>query len=363
MAKAEIKYMQTIEKEYYFFKKNRKVFEPVLDEKTNIIAKKKLEEVYQNRNMYKIPNRFIEQWNDVVLYNAKGDVDKAKAIFLTTVNSAYDLGNPLNDLTAKEWLPETVTVFSQKGLGAGNKDAQIEKLHPAPFSFQDVARHIKFFTKEGDKVLDPFLGVGSSLKACAFEGRRGYGIELNKRYADLSELRIEQEVPEDFKYKYEQNIIQGDCIKEVNKFDSDFFDFLITSPPYWNILETRDHKANARVAENLDTKYSEDNADLGNIDDYDKFITILGNFFSSCSRIVKDKKYMAIIVSDFRKQDNFYIFHADLARYIEKNSSFKLKGIKILYQRHKSIFPYGYPYSFVPNVHHQNVLIFQNSRK
>ena len=355
--------MKTAEKEFYFYKKNRNVFEPILDQKINVLAKKKLEEIFKNKVKYKIPNRFIEQWDDVVLYNSKGDLEKAKGIFLTTLNSAYDLSNSLNDLTAKEWLPETVTVFSQKGLGAGNKDAQIEKLHPAPFSFQDVARHIKYFTKEGDKVLDPFLGVGSSLKASAFEGRTGYGIELNKRYAELSELRIQQEVPDDFKYKSEQNIIQGDCIKEIEKFDSDFFDFLITSPPYWNILETIDHKANARAVKNLDTKYSEDNADLGNIDDYDKFISILGNFFSSCSRIVKDKKYMAIIVSDFRKGDNFYIFHADLAHHIEKNSSFKLKGIKILYQRHKSIFPYGYPYSFVPNVHHQNVLIFQNSRK
>ena len=71
---------------------------------------------------------------------------------------------------------------------------------------------------------------------------------------------------------------------------------------------------------------------------------------------------MAIIVSDFRKKENYYIFHADLAREIERISPFKLKGIKILYQRHKSIFPYGYPYSFVPNVHHQKVLIFQNQK-
>ena len=69
---------------------------------------------------------------------------------------------------------------------------------------------------------------------------------------------------------------------------------------------------------------------------------------------------MCIIVSDFRKKDRFYTFHADLAKKIEEKNNFKLKGIRILYQRHKSIYPYGYPFSFVPNVHHQNVLIFQN---
>lgn len=355
--------MQVALKEHYFYKKNKKEFEPVIDKEINILAKQKLEHIYDNKEKYKIPKRFLDQWNNVVLYNAKGDIEKAKAIFLTSVKSAYDLSNPLNDLTAKEWLPETVTVFSQRGLGASNKDAQIEKLHPAPFSFQDVARHINFFTKEGDKVIDPFLGVGSSLKACAFENRIGYGIELSKRYAALSELRIEQEVPEANRFKQCQTIIQGDCIKEIEKIKDNHFDFLITSPPYWNILETRDHKANARVAENLDTKYSEEESDLGNIDNYDKFIEVLGRFFSRCSRIVKSQKYIAIIVSDFRKQGKYYVFHADLAKHIENNSTFKLKGIKILYQRHKSIYPYGYPYSFVPNVHHQNILIFQNDKK
>ena len=48
--------------------------------------------------------------------------------------------NQLNDLTAREWIVETVSVWNQKGLGAGHPDAQIERLHPAPFSFTDVSR-------------------------------------------------------------------------------------------------------------------------------------------------------------------------------------------------------------------------------
>ena len=66
--------MQTLEKEYYFYQKNRKEFEPVMDEQINILAKQKLQEVYDNRVKYKIPNRFLEQWDDVVLYNANAAV-------------------------------------------------------------------------------------------------------------------------------------------------------------------------------------------------------------------------------------------------------------------------------------------------
>src|SRR4051812_20707616 len=102
--------------------------------------------------------------------------------------------NRLNDLIAKEWIPETVSVWVQRGLGRGHEHAQIEKQHPAPFSFQDVARVIRFFTKAGETVLDPFVGVGSTLKAAAVERRSGIGVELNRKYARLAAERLATEV-------------------------------------------------------------------------------------------------------------------------------------------------------------------------
>ena len=73
---------------------------------------------------------------------------------------------------------------------SNHPDARIEREHPAPFSFTDVARLVRFFTKKGQTVLDPFAGVGSTLKACATEGRKGIGFELNPRYAELARERM-----------------------------------------------------------------------------------------------------------------------------------------------------------------------------
>lgn len=347
----------------YLYIKKRNVFLPVEEVEQNNVAKKRLDEIFANKEKLSIPKRIIENWDDIALFQSNGNIEKANALFIKSENSAYDLSNKLNDLTAKEWLPETVTVFSQKGLGASNKDAQIEKLHPAPFSFQDVARLIRFFTKEGNKVLDPFSGVASTVKACSFEKRIGVGIELNLKFHELGEKRINIEVPDGFEYKTKQKLIHGDSIHEIKKIGKDEFDFIVTSPPYWNILETVDHKGKERVNNNLDHKYSEDDNDLANISEYEEFLNVLSSFFNNCSRILKSEKYMCIIVSDFRKKDKFYTFHADLANAIEKYGDFKLKGVRILYQRHKGIYPYGYPFSFVPNVHHQNVLVFQNKKK
>ena len=47
-------------------------------------------------------------------------------------NGVVDKRNSLNDLTGKEWLPETKSYLYQRGLGADSPEAQIEKQHPAP---------------------------------------------------------------------------------------------------------------------------------------------------------------------------------------------------------------------------------------
>ena len=252
--------------------------------------------------------------------------------------------NQLNDLTATEWIGETVSVWTQRGLGASHPEAQIERKHPAPFSFTDVSRLIRFFTKKGEVVLDPFVGVGSTLKACAIEHRNGIGFELNPKYVALTRARLRKELSTTSLNG--QQVRQGDARILAKKLPNDSVDFLVTSPPYWNILHKEDHKARQeRKARNLDTRYGNDCRDLGNIDDYAKFVRELSAILGECARALKPKKYFAIVVSDFRNKSKFVMFHADLAAALEKYH-LELRGITVLYQRHKRVFPYGYPFAY-----------------
>ena len=269
--------------------------------------------------------------------------------------------NKLNNLSAKEWIVETISVWNQKGLGKNHPDTKIEKEHPAPFSYTDISRLIKFFSKEGGVVLDPFVGIGSTLKACAVSNREGIGIDLNKKYVQLSKKRLKDELDDEF-LNTNQKVLQGDAIKVIDKIETNSVDFIVTSPPYWNILNKKDHKAKQeRENKGLDTKYSEDKRDLGNIENYEDFLDKLQKIFEKCIRVLKNDSYMAIVVSDFREKSKYIMFHADLA-YKLQDLGYEIKGMKVLYQRHKRIFPYGYPYSYVPNIHHQNIIIVQNKK-
>jgi len=273
-----------------------------------------------------------------------------------------DTRNQLNDLTAKEWIPETISVWNQRGLGASHPDAQIERQHPAPFSFTDVGRLIRFFTKRGHTVLDPFVGVGSTLKACAIDGRHGIGIELNPEFAELSRKRLLTEVRDMFSTADGQRILEGDAREQLPTIPSESVDFVVTSPPYWSILKKEDHKVRQeRIGKGLAKDYGTDRRDLAKIESYDDFLRQLSALLGECARALKRGRYMAIIVSDFRDKSKYIMFHADLARALE-SYGLEMRGLKVLYQRHKKVFPYGYPYSYVPNIHNQYILILQKPK-
>lgn len=284
------------------------------------------------------------------------------------VNGTVDTRNNLNDLTGKDWLPETKSFFYQKGLGANHPEAQIEKLHPAPYSFQDIGHLVNFFTKRGMNVLDPFGGVGSTAKACELNGRKCTSIELSPVWHELSIRRLEEEVGKGTSEKH--NFINGDSCIELLKIPTESMDFVVTSPPYWGILNKQDQKVKKnRVANNLETKYSESDRDLGNVENYDQFINILVNkIFLQCARTLKYGKYMTIVVSDFRDKSDYISFHSDLIHELNKavipeGGILKLQGTKILLQNHKSLLPYGYPFAYVENIHHQYVLILKKEKQ
>lgn len=66
-----------------------------------------------------------------------------------------------------------------------------DKKHPAPFPQELPNRLITLYSKEGDTVLDPFLGTGTTLQAAHGLKRGGIGCELNPNYVELILKKLE----------------------------------------------------------------------------------------------------------------------------------------------------------------------------
>ena len=65
-------------------------------------------------------------------------------------------------------------------------------IHPCQFPVELVERLVLSMTNEDDAVLDPYMGVGSSVVAALMHGRRGYGCDIVPEYVDIARQRVDK---------------------------------------------------------------------------------------------------------------------------------------------------------------------------
>jgi site-specific DNA-methyltransferase (adenine-specific) len=94
-------------------------------------------------------------------------------------------GSRESDITKEEFMTWT------NGLWTFNGESKKKVGHPAPFPVELPFRCMKLFSFVDDTVLDPFMGSGSTLLAASRCQRKGVGIEIDARYCELAQKRIE----------------------------------------------------------------------------------------------------------------------------------------------------------------------------
>ncbi len=69
-----------------------------------------------------------------------------------------------------------------------------KRYHPTQNPLGLIKNIIQDYSKEGDTILDPFLGSGTTARACKDLGRKCIGIEISQEYCDIAVKRLGQEV-------------------------------------------------------------------------------------------------------------------------------------------------------------------------
>jgi DNA modification methylase len=154
------------------------------------------------------------------------------------------------------------------------------------WSPQVVRNLLLRYSNEGETVLDPMVGGGTTLIECKLTGRKGIGIDINPNSIKITQHRLNF----DYLYSHPQDCFIGDA-RQLEVIEDESIDFVCTHPPYADII-----------------KYSEGqiNDDLSNINSIDSFCDEIQKVADECFRVLKPGKFCAILIGDTRRK-KFYI--------------------------------------------------------
>ena len=267
------------------------------------------------------------------------------------------MGERMNNLTGKEWLQYSFSIWRD----IVKTSAERATKHPALFPQALVERLIKLYLRDpGSVVLDPFMGIGSTMLAAMNQGMQGFGVDLSQEYYKISNKRISNFPPE---LQENSKIVLPKTFNKDSRHLSDFIeansvDLVVTSPPYWDILNQK-RTADGKVIRN----YSNDKSDLGNIADYEEFLQDLKLVFAEVYKVIKPGSRCISIVMDLRKKDKFFPLHEDQTR-IMREIGFSLDEYVIWdrqrdYNNMKTL---GYPYVYRFNRIHEFICIYKKDK-
>ena len=272
---------------------------------------------------------------------------------------AQRVKNTLNDLDAKSWVKATKSWFVINPRSRSHK----QMTHPAKFPEELVKHLVTYFTKRNCWVLDPFAGIGSTIVACKETGRNAVGIELNNQFVQIGQAAIQDTSGNGHHALLHGNSIDADVlISQHFTGDSPYFDYVITSPPYWNMLRKsrggNESVHKIRKEQGLKQYYSESDSDLGNIEEYEDYILGVSTILQNLNPLLTDSAYLTIIVQNMRDVDGTLKPIAwDLARELSK--VYALRQEMIWCQDNKKLGCWGFPTTYVSNVHHHYCIVLQ----
>ncbi|MGE5846834.1 MAG: DNA methyltransferase, partial [Ignavibacteria bacterium] len=200
--------------------------------------------------------------------------------------------------------------------------------------------------------------------AAARAGRNSAGIELSTEYWSSARRRTEKLLKE--KTEVKALTLKGSSenltgILKGSSLENILFDFVITSPPYWNQLERNSLRQKLRKEKGLSTKYSSSSDDIGNIKDYCEFIEKQAVIFDQVFDFTKPNGYLTIITNNVYFNGKLYPLAFDTAVSLTKrgDKSWILKDEKIWLQDDKPLIALGVNNAWVSNRHHQYCLVFR----
>ncbi len=212
-------------------------------------------------------------------------VEKHKKIIIEETELEIGNHNDIKTLQPEEFEQEVTTVWSfpKRGNWATHPLNAKYRGNWAP----QVARNIILrYSKEGDTVLDSFVGSGTTLIECKLTNRRGIGVDVNEEALILTRDRLNfHTLNNNF---LEQKTYLGDA-RKLDFIKDESVDLIATHPPYASIIsytKNSNHKGDG---------------DLSKVRSVNEFCNEMSKVAKEFCRILKPNKYCAILMGDTRR--------------------------------------------------------------
>lgn len=225
--------------------------------------------------------------------------------------------NHLNCMTPKEWIKSQIGVwqFNYEGRDIRNKE-----LHPATFPISLSKKIIGLFTHEGELVIDPFVGSGTTLLAAQDFNRNAVGFDLQEKYIRLCEKRLENN---NLFNQAQQLAIQDDALHIPQYIATETVSLIWTSPPYANLLNRQRKNKSRRGEERKNNQlgkveqYSQAPRDLGTMP-LEEYTVAMGDIFEKLLPLLKPKAHCVINVPDMWWENERITIHISLVEELRR---------------------------------------------
>ena len=185
----------------------------------------------------------------------------------------------VKSLEPKEFEQECTTVWSFRRRGNWATHKSKYRGNWAP----EVVRNLLIrYSEEGDYVLDPMIGGGTTAIECKLLNRNLLALDINPNAIEITQDAL------DFDVEYNPTIkLELNDSRSLPMLKDESIDFVLNHPPYADIIKYSDKQIDA---------------DLSNIHDIDEFCGEMEKVAKEFYRVLKPNKYCAILIGDTRRK-------------------------------------------------------------
>ncbi len=242
---------------------------------------------------------------------------KQKLIRINHAKTCQCSPKHLNCMTPKEWMKAQLGVWQFHYEG---RDIRDKKQHPATFPLSLAKKIIELFTHQGELVIDPFVGSGTTLLAAQDLNRNAIGFDLNRSYTRLCEKRL---ASDGHSNAAEQIALTGDAIDIDEYLSPETISLIWTSPPYANLLNRKRKNKSRRSNERQNDQYgkveqySQDPRDLGTMS-LEAYTAAIGDIFERLLPLLKPQAHCVINVPDMWWENQRITIHVSLIQELRR---------------------------------------------